>query len=92
MGSEIAETGDRRPDNIIAAWFDTTRRLEYFAETLREGERVCRSPHPPQAVPLPRKDSEELGVRSEELGVRSEELLRSLFEDTLHLSGAPIDY
>ena len=21
--------------------------------TLREGERVCRSPHPPQAVPLP---------------------------------------
>ena len=37
------------------------------------------------AVPLPREDSEELGVRSEEL-------LRSLFEDTLQISDAAIAY
>ena len=51
MDSEIVETRDQRPDNIIAAGFDTTRRLENFAGTLREGERVLSSPHPPRSGP-----------------------------------------
>ena len=38
-----------------------------------------------EAVPLPRKESEELGVRSEELR-------RLIFEDSPQISGAAIDY